>query len=238
MTFASGHDARFAGLVRRMDSQSRLQRAWTLGGGISAQVTALEVKEPNGNLRRLIVRQHGAGDLKRNPQVAADEFRVLAALHSAGLPVPAPVFLDESREFFDTPVLVVEYIDGETVITGQNLAGILSQSAAVLAKLHNMSVDTLDLPRLPRIDLGVTGLHSSPLELQRSIPAVAPLLKALESSPPLPSCSTPRLLHNDFWPGNLLWNAGSLVAVIDWEDAALGDPLADLANTRLETLWA
>ena len=28
------------------------------------------------------------------------------------------------------------------------------------------------------------------------------------------------------------------MAAIDWEDAALGDPLADLANSRLEILWA
>jgi aminoglycoside phosphotransferase (APT) family kinase protein len=26
--------------------------------------------------------------------------------------------------------------------------------------------------------------------------------------------------------------------VIDWEDAAIGCPLADLANARLELLWA
>jgi aminoglycoside phosphotransferase (APT) family kinase protein len=42
----------------------------------------------------------------------------------------------------------------------------------------------------------------------------------------------------DFWPGNLLWKDGQLVAVIDWEDAKLGDPLADVANSRLEILWA
>ena len=29
-----------------------------------------------------------------------------------------------------------------------------------------------------------------------------------------------------------------LAGVIDWEDAALGDPLADVANARLEILWA
>ena len=28
------------------------------------------------------------------------------------------------------------------------------------------------------------------------------------------------------------------MGVIDWEDAAVGDPLADIANTRLELLWA
>jgi hypothetical protein len=28
------------------------------------------------------------------------------------------------------------------------------------------------------------------------------------------------------------------MAVIDWEDAAIGDPLADVANARLELTWA
>ena len=46
------------------------------------------------------------------------------------------------------------------------------------------------------------------------------------------------LFHGDFWPGNTLWRAGRLVALIDWEDAAVGDPLADLANGRLEVLFA
>jgi aminoglycoside phosphotransferase (APT) family kinase protein len=55
---------------------------------------------------------------------------------------------------------------------------------------------------------------------------------ALRSAWPL---TTPtRLLHGDFWPGNWLWKAGLLQAVIDWEDAALGDPLADLAVSRLD----
>jgi aminoglycoside phosphotransferase (APT) family kinase protein len=46
------------------------------------------------------------------------------------------------------------------------------------------------------------------------------------------------LLHGDFWPGNTLWRKGRLVAVIDWEDAARGNPLADVANARLELLWS
>ncbi|MFP6745534.1 MAG: aminoglycoside phosphotransferase family protein, partial [Alphaproteobacteria bacterium] len=42
------------------------------------------------------------------------------------------------------------------------------------------------------------------------------------------------LLHGDFWPGNILWKDGQLVAVIDWEDATRGDPLSDLAISRLD----
>jgi aminoglycoside phosphotransferase (APT) family kinase protein len=44
-------------------------------------------------------------------------------------------------------------------------------------------------------------------------------------------------LHGDYWLGNVLWQVGQLAATIDWEDAALGDPLADLANARLELFW-
>jgi aminoglycoside phosphotransferase (APT) family kinase protein len=60
----------------------------------------------------------------------------------------------------------------------------------------------------------------------------------LEAAWPLPRHNEPVLLHGDFWPGNILWRNGRIVAVIDWEDAAIGDPLADLANSRLEILWA
>ena len=60
----------------------------------------------------------------------------------------------------------------------------------------------------------------------------------LEAVWPLPQRNSPVLLHGDFWPGNILWKDGQLVGIIDWEDAALGDPLADVANSRLEVLWA
>jgi aminoglycoside phosphotransferase (APT) family kinase protein len=61
---------------------------------------------------------------------------------------------------------------------------------------------------------------------------------ALLADWPFPRQNRSVLLHGDFWPGNILWRNGQIVSVIDWEEAALGDPLADVANTRLELLWA
>lgn len=55
---------------------------------------------------------------------------------------------------------------------------------------------------------------------------------------PLPARNEPVLLHGDFWPGNVLWRDGRIVAVIDWEEAKLGDPLSDVAISRLDILWA
>ena len=54
--------------------------------------------------------------------------------------------------------------------------------------------------------------------------------------PPVPERTV--LLHGDFWAGNLLWRDATIVAVIDWEEAATGDPLTDVATTRLDLLWA
>jgi aminoglycoside phosphotransferase (APT) family kinase protein len=36
----------------------------------------------------------------------------------------------------------------------------------------------------------------------------------------------------------VLWNGRRLVGVVDWEEACLGDPIADVAIARLEMLWA
>jgi aminoglycoside phosphotransferase (APT) family kinase protein len=46
------------------------------------------------------------------------------------------------------------------------------------------------------------------------------------------------LLHCDIWLGNLLWSDRAIVGVIDWETAHVGDPLADLAITRLACAWS
>ena len=45
------------------------------------------------------------------------------------------------------------------------------------------------------------------------------------------------LLLGDYWPGNILWQDDTIAAVIDWEDAQIGDPLIDFAISRLDILW-
>lgn len=61
---------------------------------------------------------------------------------------------------------------------------------------------------------------------------------ALASIWPPPEVNRPVLLHGDYWPGNVLWRHGAITGVIDWEDAAFGDPLADLCLTRMELCMA
>jgi aminoglycoside phosphotransferase (APT) family kinase protein len=46
-----------------------------------------------------------------------------------------------------------------------------------------------------------------------------------------------RICHGDFHPGNILLTTGRTV-VIDWIDASLGNPLADVARTTIIALGA
>ena len=228
----------FKRLVQKLDPHARLLRTWPLKGGVSAQVTALEIEQPIGQTRKLIVRQHGPTDLNHNPNIAADEFKLLQILSSHGLPLPTPYYLDQSREIFPSPCLVLQYIEGETQFAPTNLPDFLLQLATHLRAIHKIDPSIEDLSFLPQQEeICTRRLAQPPTTLDESL-YESRVRDTLQSAWPLPHPNKPVLLHGDFWPGNILWQGGQLAAIIDWEDAALGDPLADLANTRLEILWA
>jgi aminoglycoside phosphotransferase (APT) family kinase protein len=49
--------------------------------------------------------------------------------------------------------------------------------------------------------------------------------RLLQSMPPSPP---PTLVHGDYQPGNLLYEAGRMTGIIDWELASIGSPLLDV----------
>ena len=225
-------------VVQKFEPQSKLLRTWKLKGGVSAQVTALEIEQPDGYKQKMIVRQHGEVDLKHNPYIAADEFKLLQLLHSAGLAVPEPYYLDQSGEIFPTPYVVIEYIEGEPLFGTHDVADFIPQLARQLYRIHEVDCSKLDVSFLPQQEKRVAEMIGKrPVKVDEALDE-GRIRDALEAVWPLPQRNIGVLLHGDFWPGNILWRDGQLMGVIDWEDAAFGDPLADLANTRFELLWA
>ena len=228
----------FEQVAQRIDPRNKLLRAWELKGGVSAQVTALEIERPDGKTQKLIVRQHGAVDLQHNPQIAADEFKLLQILRSAGLATPAPYYVGLSGDIFASPFVVIEYIDGETETVSADMSDVIQQMVTHLARIHAVDCSNPDVSFLPKQEQRFAEkLRERPMKLDESL-GEGRIRNILESIGTFSGHNPPVLLHGDFWPGNILWRGGQLVAVIDWEDAALGDPLADIANTRLEILWA
>ncbi|MGG4442999.1 phosphotransferase family protein [Brevibacillus fortis] len=230
-------DEKWSLLAHNMNPQAKLLRAWELKGGISAQVTALEMESPDGTKKKVVVREHGQADLKRNPQIASDEFKLLQILKTAGLPTPTPYHLEASSDIFPTPCLVIEFIEGQTVATPADLSSFLQQVAEVLTRIHSVDPSMLADTFLPKQEEAITEkLHKTSMNLDQSLDEGL-IREVLESVWPLPQANAPSLLHGDFWPGNTMWKDEKLAAVIDWEDAGIGDPLADFGNARLEILW-
>ncbi|MCA9915220.1 MAG: phosphotransferase family protein, partial [Anaerolineae bacterium] len=105
-------DQKLEKLVQRYASGSELRRWWPVVGGVSAQVIGLEIGLPDGTIQTVIMRRHGEADLAGNPNIAADEFRLLNLLHPYNLGTAKPLFLDTSCEIYPTPLLLLAYLDG------------------------------------------------------------------------------------------------------------------------------
>lgn len=184
--------------------------------------------------RRAILRQPD-GALHENPLAVANEFKLLRWLKAAGLPVSAPLFAVDSEELFGAPFLVIEYIEGAPDLAAQIAPESIEQMAAHLVQIHRTSLgdQTESLPAyMPRF------VHQRDRVYPDPSLRPAEIRDALRRAWPSRSTHAVGLLHGDYWPGNLLWNGSDLVGVVDWEEACIGDPLADVAIARLDLLWA
>ncbi|WP_285767025.1 phosphotransferase [Peribacillus sp. SI8-4] len=237
MDFMSPGSKRFEQLIQKLNQANKLIRSWELKGGISAQVIGLEILQPTGKTVRMIARQHGKNDLKRNPNIAADEYRLLEILKNEGLPVPAPYYFEQAEENDTKPCLLIEYVEGMPEFLPSNLADYIYQVAATLVHIHRLECEHLDLSFLPKqLEVCEKLIHGERVKMDETLNQGL-IRNALQSTLPLPSLNKAVILHGDYWPGNILFIKDKLASVIDWEDAAIGDPLADLANGQLEILF-
>ena len=210
--------ARWEALAQARDA--RVLRVERLEGGVSADVLALTLRAARGVEEKVVLRQK-TGTLGR-------EAVAMARAQAAGLPVPAVEEVPQLLTPNGAPALLMPYIPGHRQIDLAQPGPQLQRMAAFLAKLHGVGIEDLDalpwlldpLPELPEF-----------LAIDERFAA---LRRWVESAPPAPYGGTPVLLHGDFWPGNLRWEGADLVGVLDWEDCHRGDPMVDVALTRLE----
>jgi aminoglycoside phosphotransferase (APT) family kinase protein len=215
-------------------------RSWPLRGGISADMTALELQLPGGALRRVVVRRPGPWAAVHDPQAAVREYRVLQIVRSVGVNAPAPLLYDDSGAILPAPYMVVDFIDGEVEHSPGDVGGFVAQIAQEMARIHRVDGTRSELASFPSPDDWLPDARQERAEDDddalgpRRIRAV---LRAAASGPrPVPHPNSPALLHGDPWPGNIIWHHGRLAAMIDWEEAHVGDPLEDLAIARFDVL--
>lgn len=215
-------------MIKKLNPDFRLLRSRKLEGGLSAHVLAIEIKESNGSFKTIVLRVHGEKDLAENSNVASDEYKVLEILEKTNIPAPQPLLLDESKEIIPQPYLVISFVQGETVLDPNNKEKFISSLAEILSKIHLTNWKKFNLSFLTK------QTHNLSEKLAETPDSKSKLIQTLRSTWEHDQLNSSTLLHGDFWPGNVLWQNNLIASVIDWEDAAWGDPLADFANARYE----
>jgi aminoglycoside phosphotransferase (APT) family kinase protein len=216
------HD-RFAAIATRVYPGATLEATSRLAGGVSAEVHRLDLRLTDGSTTRVVLRVHGATHSGHGAEL---EHQLLKTLYRGGLPVPEPLLVDVSGTLLTEPYLVIAFVDGALPAGPEDRH--IDVMAHWLARIHGFPVT--DLPPLPA--------RNDPLpevfDFLADGPEWQPLQAHLRSLTETAYRQAPALLHGDFWPHNLLWQNGAVAAILDWEDAALGDPLSDVACSRLE----
>lgn len=201
-----------------------------LEGGVSARATRWDVQLSDGSVRRVVLRRPAWGDHTTSVRRASNEERVLRSLNGL-VKVPKVVAVD-----LEGPTLVLDYVEGTPCFASPLSAGAVERLACELATVHR-ATDTLELGFLPDREATVEHLLSvEPATFDDDL-RERQVRRLLRSWTPK-RLNAPQLLHGDYWPGNVLWKDGEIVAIIDWEESERGDPLADLAVARLDLLWA
>lgn len=153
---------------------------------------------------------------------AAHEAAIVAAVHAAGLPAPA---VDGVVEVDGRPGIVLERIDGVPMWDRMKaVPDELPELTEMLARLQDTIHAAGPLPGVPPLaDRVRARIAQAPLAADERAAAAAVLGT-------LPAGRA--LCHGDMHPANVLLTARGPV-VIDWFDAATGDPAADRARSAL-----
>jgi aminoglycoside phosphotransferase (APT) family kinase protein len=224
-----------------------------LGGGSQNVLIRFSLGKQRFVLRRPAL--HARPDAART---VAREAQVLAALGGTDVPharLAAPA--EDSNEVIGAPFYVMEYVDGFPVL---DLPGDAGSEPAFRKAMSLALVDALArLAAVNPASIGLAGFGRLEDFLERQVPRWARQLERYaefdswpgpSSLPGIselggwleanrPASFAPGLMHGDYHIGNAVFRTTpdgcEVAAIVDWEMAALGAPLLDLA--RLLVSW-
>ncbi|MQA01769.1 MAG: phosphotransferase [Streptosporangiales bacterium] len=190
--------------------------------------------------RRWILRRPPLGHVLATAHDMAREYRVLAALAGTAVPVPEVLLLNDDAEPLGAPFYLMSEVRGtvyrsaaETDQLGAERARALSfQLVDVLADLHVIDPASVGLADFGRPD-GFLERQVRRWRMQldasrsRELPELDELHGLLAGS--VPATGRHSIVHGDYRLDNtIVDDEDRIAAVVDWEMATLGDPLADL----------
>ena len=192
-----------------------------------------------------VLRRKPFGELLPSAHAVDREYRLLSALHPLDFPVPRPLALCTDAGVIGAIFYVMDLARGRPYANGAlpefnppTRRHIYEQLVDTLADLHSIEPDTAELG-----DFGKPGNYFERqiarwtrqyrdsqtdyiIEMER-------LISFLPET--LPEQARTSIVHGDYRIDNVVFDGdGTLTAVLDWELATLGDPLADFSYLAMQ----
>jgi aminoglycoside phosphotransferase (APT) family kinase protein len=224
-----------------------------LGEGKGAPLTLERVAGGQSNptffvtlgARRMVMRKKPVGELLPSAHAVDREHRVLSALGPTGFPVPSALLYCDNESIVGTPFYLMERLDGRVFhdaslpeVSAHDRTTMYFEAAETLARLHDIDPIAIGLSDFGRAEGYFERqirrwTRQYELARWRELPDVEKLIDLLPRH--LPADDETRISHGDFRIGNLMFHPREprVIAVLDWELATLGQPLADVAYSAL-----
>ncbi|MEV5694501.1 phosphotransferase family protein [Micromonospora globbae] len=219
-------------------------RAQLIAGGKSNLTYLLFLGE-----REVVLRRPPLGHVLATAHDMAREFRVISALAPTEVPVPGALLHCPDPDVIGAPFYLMERVAGEVFRTRaqtdplgaprrRELAMAMMDTLAALHRVDPAAVGLADFGRPEGYLERQVRRWAGQLDRSRSrpLPGADELRDRLAATVPA-SANAGRIVHGDYRLDNLLATVDPVAvrAVLDWEMATLGDPLADLG--LLLTYW-
>jgi aminoglycoside phosphotransferase (APT) family kinase protein len=189
---------------------------------------------------RVVLRRPPTGGVLESAHDMGREWKFISALRPTAVPVPDALAIAGADSPLGVPFYVMSMVEG-IVVHDAGVAGRLNpaarQTAAMslidtMVELHAVDIDEVGLGTIAkREDYLQRQLRRWKRQWDQStstdITAVDDAFDALSRE--VPAQAQTAIVHGDFRLGNMICGPyGQVRAVLDWELATLGDPLADL----------
>lgn len=170
------------------------------------------------------------------PYDVAREAAVLRRLAPSPVPVPRVLGVEPDAAVLGAPFAVLEWVDAPHMGEAADARVGLDAHAAMMARIHALDWRALGLGRVLDVPDPASAerrwLERTAARMERFPGADDPLLRralaVLRES--APAAAELALCHGDVNVFNYLVRDGEVVAVVDWEQARIGDPRADAAQ--------
>lgn len=209
---------------------SRLQAITPLPGSFSNSTHLVEALNTHQAPFLFVIRRYAQFGSYDRSEKARREYSTLALLQAHGIPVPIPLYLDEQGAILGTPGIVISFVPGKQVVNPTDPMRWARTLAMTLARIHAIGCQQPAECLLDGNSEAIWFAHSDEMSdtllAHEDGPLIWKLVRELRTHlRPVPAT----LVHVDYWPGNILWQEEHISAVIDWEEAACGDPGYDVA---------